>query len=172
MAAALRSSTPPPPPRRTPTVRQPGRGRSRGRSGQPAALHPQANSAVYSLPRPRPLPFWLQMLLRVQRYSGVVTLLLILAVLTVYGWTVYSQQFWGREYSKLESLRRDERQLRATGAMLKNQIAEQAAQPGVNLVRQTPSNTIFLKPAPQRPAAVPPASPAPTAQKPHVPLGY
>jgi len=61
------------------------------------------------------------------RFS-VVTFLLVTAMLTVYGWTVYSQRMWNQAYSKLVILQRNERQLTTTNEVLKNQMALQAEQ--------------------------------------------
>lgn len=122
------------------------------------------------LPAPDAPPRWLRSLVRVQQASLIATFTLAGSVLVVYGWTVYAQQLWGKEYQKLEHLRRDERQMTTNGEILKNKIADQAVRPGTTLVPQTPDSLIFLKPAPARNLA-PGASPAPQAP-PIAPLGY
>jgi len=107
------------------------------------------------------------------RFSGV-TFLLVTAMLTVYGWTVYSQNIWNQAYQKARILQRHERQLTTTNEVLKNQMALQAEQPAT-LVRQSCQVVIFLKPAPQRSdhaAPVPPATASCPDRKPTpIPLG-
>jgi hypothetical protein len=93
----------------------------------------------------------LQWLIRAQRISSVTTFFLIISILTVYGWTVYVQQRWGQQYSKFESLKKQERQLISGNEALKNQMAQQAESPNSGLMVPDPSNTIFLTPAPERP---------------------
>jgi hypothetical protein len=98
--------------------------------------------------------------------------LLGISVLAAYGWTVYLQQRWGHEYEKLETLKKQERQLVSANELLKNQMAEQAEKPTAGLLLPDPSNAIFLTPAPQRPE-VKPKSIAPSAESsPAKPLGY
>lgn len=128
---------------------------------------------VKRLPNNRQLPLWLRSLIGVQRSLSILTGTLSIAVLSVYGQTVYSQQLWSQEYRKLENLQRNERQLTAASEVLKNQIAQQAETSRAGLVPSNPANTIFLQPAPQRPAPV--ATPiAPEDAKPTTfsPLGY
>ncbi len=93
-------------------------------------------------------PFWLLRLSTVQRYSSVVTFLLVTATLFVYGWTVYSQQRWSQAYRQLQHLQLQERQLTTTNEMLKNQMALQAGRPGTSLVSPSPSTAIFLQTPP------------------------
>ena len=69
------------------------------------------------------------------------------ATLIVYGWTVYSQELWSQSYRKLQNLQRHERQLNTTNATLTNKMAEEAEQPGTELVSPTSAGTIFLPPA-------------------------
>ncbi|MER3477219.1 MAG: hypothetical protein C4287_12805, partial [Leptolyngbya sp. ERB_1_2] len=108
-------------------------------------------ASVRQLPHSEKPPKWLRSLLLTQQVSVFATFVLAGAVLVVYGWTVYAQQLWGKEYSKLEQLRRNERQIMASGEVLKNQIANQSNRPGASLVPQNPNSLIFLKPAPARP---------------------
>jgi hypothetical protein len=128
-----------------------------------------SNPSLRQLPDQEKPPQWLRSLLLAQQASVVATFVLAGSVLAVYGWTVYSQQLWGREYSKLEQLRRSERQVTANGEVLKNQIADQAARPGAGLVPSKPENMIFLKTAPVRPDN--PAS-ASSQTSPVAPIGY
>lgn len=130
---------------------------------------------VKVLPSPPPPPLWLRALVGVQRASSVLTLLLVVACLSVYGWTVYCQQTFSLQSSKLERLRRQEGQLAVANETLKNQLAKQAEHPGSGLVPPTPDRMIFLKSAPPRASAAPPQKPASSldSQKgASQPLGY
>ena len=130
------------------------------------------------LPSSQSAPFWLLRLCALQRRFSVVTFLLVTAMLTVYGWTVYSQHMWNQAYSKLVILQRNERQLTTTNEVLKNQMALQAEQSATGLVPPNPAQVIFLKPEPQRsnhptdlvPHATKPA--AQTEKQTLMPLGY
>ena len=98
-------------------------------------------------------------------------LMLGASILITYGWTVYIQQQWGREFDRLEAMKKQERQLVSANEVLKNQMAEQAERPTAGLLLPDPSNAIFLTPAPQRPdvkaSSTPPVEPDSTR-----PLGY
>ncbi|NJR65720.1 MAG: hypothetical protein HC772_10940 [Leptolyngbyaceae cyanobacterium CRU_2_3] len=85
---------------------------------QPPATWTQS-PVVRALPRPQPAPAWLKVLIKVQRLSSMPTLLLIIGLLAVYGWTVYTQQRWGQAYRHLEALQKQERQLTAASEVLK-----------------------------------------------------
>lgn len=140
---------------------------------QPIPLHQStAQGSVKRLPNNRALPLWLRSLMGAQKSLSILTWGLATAVLSVYGQTVYSQQLWSQEYRKLETLQRDERQLTAASELLKNQIAQQAEGSRTGLVPANPANTLFLQPAPQRPAPV--AAPAPVVANPasSAPIGY
>lgn len=143
--------------------------RAKRKKSKSAASKPDRRTPV-QLPTPGKPPQWLRSLLLVQQASVVATFVLAGSVLAVYGWTVYAQQLWGKEYQKLEQLRRSERQFTANSEVLKNQIINQATQPGASMVPQSPDSLIFLKPEPNRPD-----NPAPTASpqaSPIAPLGY
>ncbi len=146
-----------------------------GRSGRRplAAIDPQTGlpKGIASLRKPSVLPLWFRCLVVMHRTSAIAAFVMVVAVLGAYGWTVYSQQLWGRTYDRLEHLRRNERQLTANNELLKNQLARQAERPDSGFVPQSPNNTIFLTPAPQRqPLAVPAEPEAPEATS--MPLGY
>lgn len=132
----------------------------------------QGNTSVKVLPTAKPLPFWVKSLLFVQRGSAVVSLLLVLGGLAVYGWTVYTQQRWGHAYGRLEQLQKRERQLLAANEVLKNQIAKQSEAPGAGLVLPNPDDTIFLSPAPLRPTVKPEVDSPSPEPIPARPLGY
>lgn len=128
---------------------------------------------VTRLPRTQKAPVWVRSLLKLHQGSLIATFLLISAALSVYGWTVYSQQLWSQQYQKLVTLQRAERGMTAYGEVMKNNLAQQAQQAGTELVAQTPSNTIFLQPAPPRPnKQATEHQPEPKAPAAKVPLGY
>ncbi len=117
-------------------------------------------------------PKWLSSLLFLKRGSDLVTFLLVTTTLTIYSWTVYTQQQWTRDYRKLENLQRQERQLTTANEVMKNQLAQQAEKPATGLVPPTQTNAIFLQPAPQRKSSTAPTettNPEPVAKS---PLGY
>ncbi len=130
------------------------------------------SSVVKVLPTAKPLPFWVKSLIVVQRGTAVLSLVLVLSGLAVYGWTVYTQQRWGHAYGRLERLQKRERQLLAANEVLKNQIAKQAEAPGAGLVLPNPDDTIFLSPAPLRPTVKPEVDSPSPEPIPARPLGY
>lgn len=117
-------------------------------------------------------PIWLSSLLFLQRSSDIITFFLVAATLTIYSWTVYTQQQWSQEYGKLQKLQRDERQLTTANAVIKDQLAQQAEKPGTGLVPPTQANTIFLQPAPQRPFHATPNQSTEPEPPQLPPLGY
>ena len=118
------------------------------------------------------MPLWLRLLIQAQRGSLIVAFVLVTATLFVYSSTVYTQQLWSKEYRKLKTLTRNEREMIATNESLKNQLALQAGQPGSGLVPQTPDSTIFLQPALQRSASSPSTNLPQAEAAPKMPLGY
>ena len=116
-------------------------------SGAPTAT-------VRRLPQPKSSPGWLRLLLLLQRSSGGFALLLGASLLAVYGWTVYIQQVWGKDYQSLQALQRQERQLAVANEILSSQLAQEAEQPSSGLVLPQPGDAIFLQaPAPISPVA-------------------
>jgi hypothetical protein len=133
------------------------------------------NSRVRKIPAKPSTPPGLRFLLYFQHGSLVITFLLVGAALFIYSTTMYTQQLWSKEYSKLKTLQRGERQALTASEMLKNQIIRQAEQPGSGLVPKGAQSTIYLTPAPPR-SAPPPQTP-PTFNKADTasdapPLGY
>jgi hypothetical protein len=115
------------------------------------------------------------MLIRVQRGSAVITLILGAAALVVYSSAIFVQQQWSKDYQKLKTMQRSERQMIAAGEFLKNQIIQQAEQPGSGLVPKTSSHMHYLEPAPERPVIESPVSPVqvePEAANSEDPMGY
>lgn len=111
-----------------------------------------AASTLRRLPQPKSSPGWLRLLLILQRSSGGFALLLGASLLAVYGWTVYIQQVWGKDYSSLQALQRQERQLSVANEILGSQLAKEAEAPNSGLVLPQPGDAIFLEaPAPITP---------------------
>ncbi len=145
------------------------------RAAKLEAVKPEVVPSAGSSSKPRSFrpkrPLWLTLMLWTQRGSSLVTLMLGAAILVTYGWTVYIQQQWGREFDQLEAMKKQERQMISANEVLKNQMAEQAEKPTVGLLLPDPGNAIFLTPAPERPAVK--ASPTPLVESaPTRPLGY
>lgn len=169
MNAAPRSSFSHPSQSRRPTPR------SRATHLSPVARMPSKTTGqkvARITPTPHLTPLWLQMLLTLQRGSDLMTLLLVTATLTIYSWTVYTQQQWAKEYRKLESLQRHERHLTTTNEVIKDQLAQQAENPSAGLVTPSTSNSIFLQPAPQRQANITPTQVSQPVSTTSTPLGY
>ncbi len=120
----------------------------------------------------QPKPSWISSLTFIQRCSDLVAFLLVAATLSIYSWTVYTQQQWAQEYRKLETLQRHERQLTTANEVMKDQLAQQAESPATGLVTPTQANTIFLPPAPQRQVSVTPAPTTDQEAGATSPLGY
>lgn len=111
---------------------------------------PTSVESVRKLPIRRALPPWLKLLMNLQRGSVIVTFVLMTAALVVYGSTIYMQQHWSKGYNKLKTMQRSERQMIAAEGLIKNQLIQQAEQPGSGLVPRTAEHTIVLEPAPER----------------------
>ncbi|MEC4986725.1 MAG: hypothetical protein SAJ37_23145 [Oscillatoria sp. PMC 1068.18] len=119
------------------------------------------------------VPFWLRLLMFLQYSSSVVTFSLVTGTLIIYAWTVYTQQQWSKEYKKLETLQRNERQLTTTNESLKSQLAEQAETPESGLVPPNPKNTIFLTPTPEQSSFIDTETGnQESREKTNTPLGY
>ena len=92
------------------------------------------------------LPWWLLRWQNFQRYSSIAAFLLVMANLTVYGWTVYAQQLWSQNSRKLQELQRQERQITTANETIKNKMAKEAEKPTAGLVAPTPDRTVFVSP--------------------------
>jgi hypothetical protein len=115
-------------------------------------------------------PSWLKSIMGIQTTVAGVTLLMVGSTLGVYGWSVNSQQRWGENYRRLETLRRNERQLIAGTEAMKHNIAQTADPKMLGLETKKSENTVFVQPAPPRPI---PTHQTPTpAAPPASPLGY
>ncbi len=114
-------------------------------------LPPRESGVMPTMSTSTSTPIWLLRLSMCHRYSSVVAFLFVAATLSVYGWTVYSQELWGKAYQRVQNLHRYERQLTTTNATLTNKLANEAEQPTTGLVSPNPEGTIFLTPASRRP---------------------
>ena len=129
-------------------------------------------SPLKAMPDRIPLPVWLRALKKIENLSVIVALLLVGSAVITYGWAVYSQQLWGKNYSRLDNLRRDERQLLKGSELMKNDIARHNDPKQYGLVPRSSEHSVVIPPAPLRPA--PPTrniGPDPKA-KPITPIGY
>lgn len=136
---------------------------------------------VSPLPDQSQLPRPLQRLKKIQRWSAVVAVVAIALAVVVYGQTVQIQNAWSNDYQRLQTLQRQERDLRVALEVLKDKVARQAEAADSTLQPPAPKQLIFLRPnsetgtpgrSPNVPAALPPvvgrddANPAPK------PIGY
>lgn len=142
--------TPPPTHRRRKSTTVSRRYQPSSRQVAPSRRHQSStngHSKVTQLPRrSQSLPLALQFMLLVQKSSTLLTFGLVTITLGVYGWTVYAPTLWSKEFSKLKTLQRDERQLISTNETLKHKMAKQAEQPGSGLTQPNPSQSLFLSP--------------------------
>jgi hypothetical protein len=115
----------------------------------------------------------LALLIQLRRISTPVALVMILGILPLYGWSVYTQVSWGKRYQHLDRLRRDEREYKTITETLKHDLTQNAMQNPVGLVPQGPSNTTFIPEMQLRPR-VPVTTSAPVQVDPAVsaPLAY
>lgn len=137
--------------------------------------HRPSAGRVESLPLRQKMPLLLRSLLWLQRGSSAIAFGLTFAVLLTYASMVFIQQQWSEEYQKLESLRREARNLTEADAIFKDNLAQQAERLETGLVMPTPENNIYLSPSSER------QPPKPTTEKPqpedknapsNLPLGY
>lgn len=147
--------------------------RSQGRANPAASTRVATNSAasgvVQPMPKSVPWPLWLRLMGVLQQMTSIASFSLVVSALVVYGWTVYSQRLWDREYRRLEGIQQQERQITTANEMLKSQLAQEAEDPSTGLVKPSMDQAIFLQPAPQRPQR----SPAPVQRTlPSGPVGY
>ncbi|NEQ30353.1 MAG: hypothetical protein F6K04_05030 [Leptolyngbya sp. SIO4C5] len=128
-------------------------GRRRSRSVVPMlAAAKRAHSVPVSV-EPGPAfaapqrPLWLQLLLGLYQGTTVLSGGLLIAVLALYGSTVYVDKSLQAGAQRLEALRRSQHQLTTANEVLKQHLAEQAEAPGAALELPQPNSLIFLSPA-------------------------
>jgi hypothetical protein len=128
----------------------------------------KASSKIPVMSAAETMPVWILRLHGLQRHTSAVSFLLVIATLIAYGWTVYSQQLWGKSYRRLQDLQRHERQLTITNGVLKSKMATDAEKPNAGLASPSPERTIFLNSTPVTTNAVTPnlpVNPIPPQQK-------
>ncbi|PAX51694.1 hypothetical protein [Brunnivagina elsteri] len=117
-----------------------------------ATKHPEARvkntSAIPVMSAAETMPVWILRLHGLQRHTSVVSFVLVISTLIAYGWTVYSQQLWGKSYRRLQDLQRHERQLTITNGVLKSKMATDAEKPNSGLSSPNPKKTVFLDSTP------------------------
>jgi hypothetical protein len=123
-------------------------------------------------------PPWLHTLQRVHRWSTLAALGLGVAVGVAYAQSAIVEQRWSRTYQRLQTLQRHERELQVNLAILKDQLARQAATSAAQMALPNPKNSVFLPPnnrsAFEDGGDRPNEATAPTARPPEppAPLGY
>ena len=118
--------------------------RSQFARGRLEARETAKSRVIPVVPNSDSLPLWLLRWQTFQRYSSIAALLLAIANLIVYGWTVYAQQLWAQNSEKLQELQRQERQITTTNEVIKNKMAKEAEKPTAGLVAPTPAQTVFV----------------------------
>ncbi|WP_164920978.1 hypothetical protein [Thermosynechococcus vestitus] len=98
---------------------------------------------IRPLPKPQ-VPLWQKTLLGMQWVSGVAAAAALVAVLPLYGWSALSQQQWSRAYDRLETLKRQERELLVSNETLRYRVTQQVQRAPQGLVPQTPQNVLFV----------------------------
>lgn len=124
------------------------------------------------MPDRTPLPVWLRALKKIENLSVMVALLLVGSAVITYGWAVYSQQLWGKNYNRLDTLRRDERQILKGSELMKNDIARRTDPKQYGLVPRNSDHMVVIPSAPLRPP-LPTHNMGPDRNaKPITPIGY
>ena len=121
-------------------------------------------------PRSSALPLWLRQLILLQRSSTIAVVIMGGLTLLAYSWTVHSQLSWGRAYSQLSALRKDEPQITRANEILKEHLAREAESLDSGLIEPSSAHALYLEPAELRPAREVLPAPAPTRD--NAPLGY
>ncbi|BCX11553.1 MAG: hypothetical protein KatS3mg067_0491 [Thermosynechococcus sp.] len=98
---------------------------------------------IRPLPQP-PVPLWQKTLLGIQWVSGVAATGALVAVLPLYGWSALSQQQWSQAYERLETLKRQERELLVSNETRRYRVTQQVQRAPQGLVPQTPQHVLFV----------------------------
>ncbi|MGF1513469.1 MAG: hypothetical protein ACFB5Z_07215 [Elainellaceae cyanobacterium] len=121
--------------------------------------------------RRRRYPKGLQALILAQRSSFICASAITAIALTLYGWTVYSQQRWSNLYSRSELLQLQEQQLRTATGAFEAQIL-QPSEAASELQPLKPEDVVELSPTAPRPALAEPAAPQAFDWTVPQPIGY
>ncbi len=106
-----------------------------------------------------------------QRSSFICASTVTAIALTLYGWTVYSQQRWSNHYSRFRQLQHYEQQLVTVTGALEAQILQPAD--AASIVRPiTPDDVVELVPAAPRSAIAEPTPPSELTWSAPQPVGY
>ncbi|MFE4107244.1 hypothetical protein [Almyronema epifaneia] len=151
--------------------------RRRGRRVIPMMAAKQSGAAVSgksptAIADPFKVPLWLHLLVGLYRGTTLFTGGLLIAVLALYGCTVYVDKSVQAGVQRLEGLRRSQQQLTTANEVLKQHLAEQAEDPGAALELPQPNSLIFLPPAAPEANATPEAATVPAQPLVTQPLGY
>ncbi|WP_460193679.1 hypothetical protein [Thermosynechococcus sp. FA-CM-4201] len=98
---------------------------------------------IRPLPKPQ-MPLWQKTLLGIQWVSGVAATSALVAVLPLYGWSALSEQQWSQAYDRLETLKRQERELLVSNETLRYRVTQQVQRAPQGLVPQTPQHVLFV----------------------------
>jgi hypothetical protein len=147
-------------------------GTSSARTNPSSRLSTARPAPLQLVPAQKP-PRKLALLLKLRKISTPTAVILTLAALPIYGWSVSTQLSWGKRYQHLEQLRREERHYQTETETLKHDLTQNAMQNPAGLMPQGPNNNLFLPAMPSRPnvpvVTTPPVQPNPSAS---VPLAY
>lgn len=99
--------------------------------------------------RKQKLPAKIKVLLLLQKSSSSLAIILVAITALLYSWSFYVPQLWSKEYKKLETLQRYEREFIKINGTLKNQFARQATSKDAGLEPFDSERAIFVTPASQ-----------------------
>ncbi|MGB3613357.1 MAG: hypothetical protein WBA10_06130 [Elainellaceae cyanobacterium] len=140
------------------------------RANQSTATRPSSVATIAG--RKQTYPQAIRLLVFAQRSSFIGASVVTAIALTLYGWTVYSQQQWSNQYSRFRTLQLHEQRLvTVTGALEAQILQPNAAEPST-LRPVSSDDMVEIAPAPLRPDA--PVPPLPVSQTWTVPqpIGY
>ncbi len=153
-------------------LKKPGMRSVNSSASRPTPFAPRnSRTTLQAMPDRMPLPGWLRLLKQTEKASLMVAFGLVSAAVATYGWAVYSQQLWGSNFNRLNTLRRDERQLLKSSELMKNDIARHNDPKQYGLVPRNAEHIVVIPPAPLR-SALPTRSTVDPKAKPITPIGY
>lgn len=142
-------------------------------SAPPSLAQPRRVGVVQPIPRSKTQPRWLRRLRIAQQSSVAIASILLTSALSVYGWTVHSQQQWSDQYDQRQALQGKESGMSAMIEAIRAEAAQRAEQPGSRMEFPAPDATVYLTPEPPRvPIAVPLISEPEPGPRAHKPIGY
>jgi hypothetical protein len=147
----------PRPPRRTPSAR---------------TIPPTKPSQIRPLPAPQAAPVWLKSLLTMQKGAMVLFGVVFGLSSIVYGYTIQAQGTWRSQHGEWDRLEDQGRQQSVINENIKQGLAKTAQDPKSGFVEPKPGNTVYIPPAPQRPAKPVPLAQVQTTPVAKIPAGY